>query len=153
MRAAVAVACVALATAGCSSAFDDAACTLDARSHPIDVSRDVAFPFADAAKLKVEACATRQGQTPTCTVAAATPSGERFSLGGSLEAVEGSLTKADDGNTKLLLTVHLGEGAPGSTTALRVRVLDDADREVLKAEAPVRWSNEDCHPTPTPTRI
>ncbi|MCW5835047.1 MAG: hypothetical protein KIS78_21785 [Labilithrix sp.] len=141
------------AVTGCSSVFDDAACTLDARSYPIEVARDVAFAFDDAAKLTVEACATREGQTPTCTSAAATPSGERFSLGGSLEAVEGSLTRTDDGGTRLLLTVHVGEGAPGSTTAVRVRVLDDAEREVLKAEGSVRWSDEDCHPTPSTSKI
>ncbi|MBX3198079.1 MAG: hypothetical protein KF894_08035 [Labilithrix sp.] len=152
MRGGVLVA-LALAGTGCSSVFDDAACTLDARSYPVEVARDVAHAFADAAKLTIEACATREGQTPTCTSAAATPSGERFSLGGSLEAVEGSLTRTDDGNTRLLLTVHVGEGAPGSTTTLRVRVLDDAEREVLSAEGAVRWSDEDCHPTPSTSKI
>lgn len=149
----VALVMATLATSGCSSVFDDAACTLDARSYPIEVSRDVPFAFAEAAKLVVEACATREGQTPTCTLAPATASGERFTLGGSLEAVSGSLTKSDDGNTRLSLTVNVGEGAPSSTTLVTVRVLDDTERELVKAEGPVRWSNDDCHPTPDTTKI
>ncbi len=155
----VALVMVTLAASGCSSVFDDAACTLEARSHPIEVSRDVPFAFAEAAKLGVEACAMREGQTPTCTLvtatatATATAAGERFALGGSLEAVSGSLTKTDDGNTRLSLTVNVGEGAPSSTTLVTVRVLDDAERELVKAEGPVRWSNDDCHPTPDTTRI
>ena len=148
-----AVLAVVSAAEGCSSPFDDAACTLDARSHPIAIARDVPFAFTDAGKLTVEACATREGQTPTCTVVVATPSGERFVLGSSAEAVEGSLTRRDDGNTRLLLTVHVGEGAPETTTLVRVRVLDDADRELTKAEGPVRWSSEPCHPTPSTSTV
>jgi ribosomal protein S28E/S33 len=41
----------------------------------------------------------------------------------------------------------------GTTTLVRVRVLDDADREVLNAEGPVRWSDDSCHPTPDVTKI
>ena len=153
MRRLFAVLAVASVVEGCSTPFDDAACTLDARSHPIAVARDVPFAFTDAGKLKVEACATREGQTPTCTTVAATPSGERFVLGSSLEAVEGSLTRRDDGDTRLLLTVHVGEGAPETTTLVRVRVLDDSDRELTKAEGPVRWSDDSCHPTPSTSTI
>ncbi|OJY23121.1 MAG: hypothetical protein BGO98_46960 [Myxococcales bacterium 68-20] len=150
----VALVMVTLAASGCSSVFDDAACTLDERSYPIEVSRDVPFAFADAAKLVVEACATREGQTPTCTLAPAAPAaGDGFALGGSLEAISGSLTKTDDGNTRLSLTVNVGEGAPSSTTLVTVRVLDDAERELVKAEGPVRWSNDDCHPKPDTTKL
>ena len=144
---------VTAALAGCSSPLDDAACTLESRSYPIEVTRDVPFPFAEAGKLKVEACATREGQTPTCTVLPATASGERFAIGSSLDAAEGSLTKREDDGTRLLLTVHLGEGEPETTTVLRVRVLDDADREIVKAEGSVRWSSETCHPTPGASTI
>ena len=153
MGRAVFVVAVTAAVVGCSSPFDDAACTLDVRSYPIDVIRDVPVPFADAGKLTVEACATREGQTPTCTVLPATPSGERYAIGSSTDAAEGSLTKSDDDGTKLLLTIHLGEGEPETTTLLRVRVLDDADREVIKAEGSIRWSSESCHPTPSTSTI
>ena len=142
-----------LSTAGCADPFEEAGCTLDARSHPVDVARDVPFPFVDAAKLRVEACATREGQTPTCTESAATKDGERLALGGSLEAITGSLTRADDGNTKLLLTIHVGEGQASTTTQLLVRVLDDADREIAKAEGAVRWSDDECHPAPNTSKI
>lgn len=153
MRAIFSALATAIVVTGCSSAFDDAACTLDARSHPIEVARDVPIAFADAGELKVEACATREGQTPTCTVLPAVASGERFALGSALEAAEGTLTKRDDGNTRLLLTVHIGEGSPGTTTLVRVRVLDDADREIAKAEGPVRWSSDSCHPAPSTLAI
>lgn len=153
MRTVFSALAVALLATGCSSAFDDAACTLDARSHPIEVARDVPFSFADAGKLKVEACATREGQTPTCTLVAAVASGERFTLGSSIEAAEGSLTRRDDGDTRLLLTVHIGEGEADTTTLVRVRVLDDADREIAKAEGSVRWSSDSCHPAPSTLAI
>jgi hypothetical protein len=139
--------------AACSDPFEDAACTLDLRSHPIQVDRVVPIPFTDAAKLKVEACATREGQTPTCATANAVASDARFTVGSAPEALEGTLTKADDGNTKLTLIVHVGEGQASTTTIVRVRVLDDADNELAKAEGPVRWSDDSCHPTPDATKI
>jgi len=143
---------IACASTGCSTAFDDAACTLDLRQYPIAVSRDFDFDFANASKLKVEACAIREGQSPTCATVAATEdpsSKDDFTLGSSTDSVEGKLAKTSDPKkTKLALTVHLGEGAPSSTTTVRVRVLDDADKEITKAEGPVRWSSDDCHPTP-----
>lgn len=143
---------VASASGGCSTAFDGAACTLDARQYPIAVARDFDFDFANASKLKVEACAIREGQSPTCATVAATEdpsSKDDFTLGSSTDSVEGKLAKSSDPKkTKLTLTVHLGEGAPSSTTTVRVRVLDDADKEITKAEGPVRWSSDDCHPTP-----
>jgi len=149
--AAIVLSCVV--AIGCSSPFDDAACTLEARSHAIDVARDVPLPFADAGKLKVEACAVRQGQSPTCTTSVATASGDAFTLGGPSEAVSGSLERAADGNTKLLLTVRIGEGQPSTTTELHVRVLDDAGREMARADGAVRWSDDDCHPAPSTTTI
>ena len=146
------IGCVA-ALAACSDPFADAACTLDSISHPIQIDRAVAVPFTDAAKLKVEACATREGQTPTCATSAATSSGERFTLGSPQDAIEGSLSKADDGNTLLALTVHVGEGVAGSTTLVTARVLDESDKELVKAEGSVRWSDESCHPKPSVTKL
>lgn len=150
-RAALAFVC-ALAVA-CDDPFEDAACTLEARSYPIAIARDVPFAFADAAKLKVEACATRDGQTPTCAIVVPAASGESLTLGSPTEAAVGMLTKAADGSTKLALTVHVGEGAPGSTTIVRVRVLDGSDREITKDEGPVRWSDDSCHPTPNTDKL
>jgi hypothetical protein len=144
---------VTTSTTSCSSPFDDAACTLELRSYPITIARDVPFAFAETTKLKVEVCATREGQSPTCAVVApVAKDANSYTLGSVTDSMEGTLTK--NGNTiKLALTAHVGEGDPSTTTIIRVRVFDDADKDVVKAEGPVRWSDASCHPTPDVTSI
>ncbi len=130
---------------GCDSALTDAGCALDTPDHEIEVKRDLAVDFSNAPKLKVEACATREGQSPTCTTAIANADG---SLGTPEDAAHGKLVRTADGKTRLELVVHLGEGEPDSTTVLVVKVLDETDKELLKAEGDIHWSDDACNRKP-----
>jgi len=156
MRGAVLTASAAsfvLAVVACDTPFTDAGCALDTPDHEIDVKRDVPIEFAAVPKLKVEACATREGQTPTCTIVRPLDGIDAggdlpVAIGLSTDAAHGKFLKAADGKTKLELIVHLGEGEADTTTRVVVKVLDEADKELAKAEGDIRWSDASCNRQP-----
>jgi hypothetical protein len=142
-----------IALSACDSAFDDAACELSTGHQEIEVKRDVPVVFALAPKLKVEACALREGEPPKCTTE--TPEQDvdaevesSLDVGSATKPAYGKLVRTADGKTRLELKVKLGEGAPSSTTTLVVKVKDETEREIVKAEGPIRWSDESCDRQP-----
>ena len=141
------------ALAACDSAFDDAACELSTGHHEIEVKRDVPIEFAVAPRLKVEACALRDGEPPKCTTE--TPEQDvdaqveaALDVGARTNPAFGKLVRTSDGKTRLELVVKLSEGAPDSSTTLVVKVLGENDKELVKAEGAIRWSNESCDRQP-----
>lgn len=140
---------VAALIATTASACTSKECTLELRMHRIELTRDVSTP-ASASDLRVEACAGTACKEATPDASGAFTFDDTLGATGPLE---GTMTSAGAGSQRLSVAFSISEGQPSTTTSFRVRVLDAAGDPVTEETGEVRWSDDECHPTPDRTTL
>lgn len=134
-----------LATLG-GCGLEGTSCTAELRFHTIEVTREIATT-EPADKLLVEACAASRcaaGVTPAASGTISFPSS--FSEG----PVSGSIAATADPGKKVVTVSYTVMESSKSELVLRIK---RDDTVLLDDKARVLWSDDECHPTPTSTKL
>jgi len=135
-----------LGLSGCTST----SCTAEARSHSFSATRDVAVDAKKAKTLKVELCVEGRCSTATMDETGKIPT-PGFS--GELGITGGSLVAKDASSSTLSLQLAAYERGAETKTPVIIRVLDASGSKLHESSSEIRWSDDECHPSPESNQL
>lgn len=133
---------------GCS-VFESKGCTDELRIHTIEMTRELTTSDAPDA-LSIEACLDDQCRSAKPAASGDISFDDRL---GSVGATTGSVgAAADPAKRQVTVRYSVPEGSANATSELQLRVKKDATT-LVDERATVRWSDDECHPSPNTTKL